>query len=115
MTGLWFQVLGRDAIPDPESFRERGDGGPGTEPNQGFHPFPLVRDLNPCSTVLSFSPESFRDQVALGLLHPTPGIHHPSFFKFRVLGLFAFYWRRGKLKYLQFETITIMQPSLVLP
>jgi len=49
--GFRFRVSGfeceRDAIPDPESFRERGDGDPG---DQGFHPFPLVRDLNPCAT-----------------------------------------------------------------
>jgi len=57
LSGSSFRFCERDAIPDPESpdsyrGRERGNGGPGTV-NQGFHPFPLVRDLNPCTIQVS--------------------------------------------------------------
>ncbi|OYT13831.1 MAG: hypothetical protein B6I19_03070 [Bacteroidetes bacterium 4572_114] len=58
----------RQAIPEA-----RGDGGPGTV-NQGFHPFSLVRDLNPCNN---------RFQVVLGFLNPSSGIRHPSFTGFK--------------------------------
>ncbi|OQX74294.1 MAG: hypothetical protein B6D64_12975 [Bacteroidetes bacterium 4484_276] len=41
--------------PIPKAFGNEGMAALALkEPNQGFHPFPLVRDLNPCTTGFKF-------------------------------------------------------------
>ena len=72
------------------------------EPNQGFHPFPLVRDLNPSSTgfklrLASFTRHvsGFRFQVSSCTLLPSLCIQHiVSIFDGAKLSIVRRTWKR---------------------